>query len=407
MNPIKNITVHQLDFNDELIAREQDGRYKEEQEERTRALNEALPASPELAEQLASGVELLKLAQLPPDAPKRFCSSLIDTVTVRLHMKHSPLDGYPKLRSAGRGYVAKSRFGTTATLFSSPMHDALTIEGSAPKFLTGQNIAGIEDMRGLCAEYVLKVLQSARINVNEGVRKMIDAGDYELMRADLAAHCDCLTPERAMALMIALRDSFVGTVGAFSTYGYFETLYADQHSGHRSLKVYQKGLEVKVAGHGIPMGVYSREFLLQRAAALVRFEVTMRRPGLATRHIDTVADWTRDTGRNLLNDYVDKIMNLGGISINVNGLERLTELTRTRLKLWLLGDRTAFDETKDTYRRHRKAVLDATGIDIRKSVTPKRQAETVATAKAIFEHGFGFRDRSEKWDLLKNPRTVI
>ena len=385
---------------DDVVKQVQTERYVEEQRARAASLNAVQHNSPGLAAKLASGAELLKMAAVPVGARGPFLSSLANQVTVRLPIKHEALESYRKLQRGKTGHVVKGRFSTKATLLSSPQRDTLTIKGPAALFLTGQDLQGIEDVRALCAEFVQDVLECAGIDIDRRTKKMISTGDYDLVSVGFAAHCDCLNRERAKALMVALRDHMVGIVGEFGTRKFCEILFLGQRSKHRTLKIQQ----VELGGvRPMPPDQHAREFSPKQADALVRFELTMHRAALESKGLGRVADWSSDVGRTLFERHIRKFVGLPGIVIQPQGLETLSEFMQPRLKLWLLGDNTAFDDSKDTYRRHRKTILDATGIDIRQPVTAQRQVETVAAVNSILHYGFGYRDHSNIWEQLKQP----
>ena len=237
----------------------------------------------------------------------------------------------------------------------------------------------------------------------------LKAYDIRLYRVDLAVHCDCKTAVRRHILMMALRVHMAGSTKDFSTYSYFETLYAGQHSENRTLSVYMKMLEIKSQkkkSKAMPANVYRREGLLKHAKNLIRFEMTLRSSALKEYGMDNLSHWSDAKASALLEGYIDEFTPRKAFAIELSGLralEKSAPITAARLKLWLLGDMTAFTQSADTRRKQRKMILDATGIDINSPFSVARQAEAIMTAKSILDCGLRFKDRSNEWDDLKGP----
>ncbi|MDG9423037.1 hypothetical protein OLF92_11170, partial [Streptococcus pneumoniae] len=79
--------------------------------------------------------------------------------------------------------------------------------------------------------------------MNRSLTQRLEEGMYEVMRADFVAHCDCGSPERLRAVLLALRHLAVSTARDVSFYG-VETIYIGQHSRRKTLKIYDKGVEL-------------------------------------------------------------------------------------------------------------------------------------------------------------------
>ncbi|MGH8643228.1 MAG: phage/plasmid replication protein, II/X family [Gammaproteobacteria bacterium] len=385
------------------INEAQSKKYMVEERKISKAIAEMLPDHPRNAERLSDPEQLAAISATSADLPLRFMSSLVDTVKVRIKLRHGDLARCKNTVKASRhsGFLVTSKFKTTVTIFSLSDRKSLTIEMSVPKVLTGQNIAGIEDVRKAALEGIKWTLKRMGLKPSYDERMDLKNFLFELLRVDIAAHCDCLTVLRAQALMVALRAHLCAGTREFSTYGGFETLYVCQHSRHHTLCIYLKGRELKAKKKHIPLEVYSRDFLAKRAESMVRFELTIRSQELRAKGLHKPTAWTEGVARKLLQQHVDNLTPLIGTIVDLTGMDKLGGLVLERFKLWLMGDVAAFDQSADMRRKQRKAIKDATGVDINSPWSVQRQSEAVTNAQAILKYGFGFRSWDDKWEGLK------
>ena len=157
-----------------------------------------------------------------------FDSSLIDTVKVRIPVQHEGLAALadnPNIRRNGNKYYVTSRFlGVFANIWSPASNKHLLIEASVPKFLTGQNLLGIHDMRLAVRDLVTEVLARSGFKSTRQNQWKVSVGDVQLLRADVAVHCACESEEETIALMQAARRLAIGldrSVASFKN----ETVY--------------------------------------------------------------------------------------------------------------------------------------------------------------------------------------
>ena len=338
---------------------------------------------------------------------KPFFSALIDTVRLIVKVKHAPLEDNAHItrNRKGYGYSVPSRFtGISATIVGSPDRTQIRLEASGPNFLTGQNIAGLKDIRRVCTELAFAVLEAAGIVPTVAERAAINAGKFRITRADLVVHCACGSSDRANALMRAVKNMISRYGKVTSAYG-FETVYIGQYSKRRTLKVYRK--DKLLEKHPLPDGVYGQNFLTKNALGLVRFELVLRRPQLADFGLDSPLAWTPTTLEELLTPWIDKLAASGSILPTTANMDQLPALLRAKLKLWLLGEESAFDGddwTPATYQKHRRTIRKVTGIDIEVPLSPELQAKALGTIRDMLDAGVGYRDYPDKWLELVEGR---
>lgn len=345
-------------------------------------------------------------AQAKTKAWKPFYSLLIDTVKVKVRVKHPPLQelalNNANIKQDGYKFFIKCPLtGACVQMFSQENCQALLLEFSVPKFLTGQNIVGHLNLHAGVLAAIKKAFKLLGFLPSPLERAAIGRGDYALTRVDVAVHVDCGSSEHAQALMIALREYIVGNAGDVSLYG-LETGYIGQGSKRRTFKWYRKGIELKKKGRAIPAHVHGCEYLTEVADRLVRFELTLRGKELARLGLTSPMGWNEGVAKKQLLPWLFKLKQAEGVLPDVNGINRLSPVMQNKLRLWLLGDVLAFSRgvSKDAYRDARKKVKTATGLDIELARSPELQATAFTTIRQLFERGLGFKTYKEKWEQL-------
>ena len=337
---------------------------------------------------------------------KPFHSVLIDTAKVKLRVKHPPLaelaQNNANVKQDGYKFIIKCpQTGACVQMFSKENCQALFLEFSVPKFLTGQNVVGHLHVHAGCLAAIKKAFKLLGFTPSQEERKAITNGLYTLTRIDLAVHVDCGSAEYAQALMMALREFVVSNAADVSFYG-FETAYIGQGSKRRTLKWYLKGTELKKKGRAIPVHVHGCEYLTEVADRLVRFELTLRGKELTRLALTSPSAWDEQVAQKQLAPWLWKMKQAEGVLPDTNGINRLSAVMQNKLRLWLLGDMLAFVRgvSKDAYREARKKVKAATGLDIELSPNPQLQAAAYTTIRQLIERGLGFKTYEKKWDLL-------
>lgn len=339
-----------------------------------------------------------------PENWKPFHSSLIDTVRMVLYIRHELLarvmDGNPLMSRDGFKFYVRSPYTqAVAQVFSFNKGTKLVFEFSIPKFLTGQNLVGIEDMHDGCLQGIKAICNFMGIRPSAEERSSIESGSYRLTRVDLAKHIDCGTADRAAAMMFAIRNHLVGKAKDIAFYD-DNTFYVGQHSKRRSYKIYRKDIELQA--RPMPDNVFGRNFLMGMSEGLVRTELTLRREELTERGLDNPLAWTSAKVRSLLAAWDNRLRLTDGKVPDVASVHGLTPTLQQKFRAWILGDSTAFTRgvTHDTYRESRRRVFDQTGVDVGNHLTPQEQLKATLTIRQMFDAGSGYRSYESKWDSM-------
>jgi hypothetical protein len=335
-----------------------------------------------------------------------FFSSLIDTVAVLVDVRHKSLlriaENNPNVKRNGNFELrVMSKFSKkiTARVLSRHDRETLYIEASIPKFMTGQNIVGQENLFDPCIAMILEVLKRAGIRIAGDEYLAICGGAYTMVRIDYTVHCDCGTAERAAAVMAAIR--FLNSAKARESSAYAnKTVYVNQHSSRWTLRFYRKDLEISLKNRQLPKTVYGREFLIEAVQNCVRIEHVLRAPELRRLELSDPFAWNVDEARQRMQVWIDRFSNLGGVVPNVENIESLSNVNQLKLRAWLQGDLSAFTRAPSTFSASRKAILAATGIDVRGEPSVELQRSAMRCIRDVFRQGIGFKSHIKKWAAL-------
>ena len=328
-----------------------------------------------------------------------FASSLIDTIRVKLNMPHKLIASLHAsgLKPRGNRFTIKGAFGLTATIESWRSSNHVFIEAS-PKFLTGQNLIGIEDVHKLATEIILKVLDRAEIVVNRALEGKVRGGGYFLQRVDLVAHCDCGSADRLHATIRALKRLLADSAFDVSFYGY-ETIYIGQHSRYWTIKIYDKSKEMLV--RPLSDELHQRDFLNMAAENVLRFEVVLRAPALQDLGLSHPLSWTSERVRDILQEKYDELLSqVHGIAFDLGNASKLPPSCQTKYSAWVLGDASAFRRSPTTHDANRKVVMQTLGIDIASPFDLQAQRDAVLPVRQVLERGLVFKEHPKAWKIL-------
>ena len=329
-----------------------------------------------------------------------FKSSLFDTMKVKIKLSAKAVKELHAsvLKHDGYNFKVPGPFpGCIATIFSRPSEQIVYIE-AGPKFLTGQNVVGIEDAHQLASEIITSALVRAGLSISQALAQRVEEGAYELLRADFVAHCDCGSPGRLHAVMLALRHLAVGTARDVSFYG-VDTLYIGQHSRRKSLKIYNKGSELSI--RPIPEGVPHRTQLTSKAQSLLRFEFVLRAEELKRLGLSDPKALTSEIVRDLIQRQFDFVTRAGGLIPDLALASNLSRACQAKLRAWVLGDTSAFAGSPTTFASNRRQVLATTGIDVASPIDAETQRLAVMAVRDVLRDGVGFKAHPKRWEQLK------
>lgn len=341
-----------------------------------------------------------------------FYSSLIDTVAVLIELNHKPLrkiaEASPHVRKKGQYQLAVSSPMSPkicARVFSRDDRSQLLIEASIPKFLTGQNIVGVEELFEPCKQMIFSILAQMGVEPTAVERRKLEHGKFQMTRVDYATHCDCAAPKRAAAVMAAIRSLVYAKAKDASSYGN-ETVYVNQHSSRQTLRIYRKDLEIQKRGRGLPPCVYGREFLQKKVQNAVRMELVLRSPELKRLGLNDPLAWSVEGARQRMKKWIDRFANASGVMPSSDYMGLLTNTQQLKLQAWLQGDSTAFTGSPTTLANTRNIILEKTGIDVRGEPDVELQRRAIMSIRDVFEQGIDFKSYDRKWDALCNGSTV-
>ncbi len=341
-----------------------------------------------------------------------FFSSLIDTVAVQIDLAHKNLlkiaQKNPNITWKGSyQFLVNSPLSSKikARVFSREKGTQLFIEASTPKFLTGQNIVGVEELFASCLQMIFSVLEQMGIEPTDAERRKLEQGKFQMTRVDYATHCDCAMPGRATAVMAAIRSLVYAKAKDASSYGN-ETVYVNQHSTRWTLRIYRKDLEIQKRGRGLLPCVYGREYLQNKVQNAVRMELVLRSPELKRLGLDDPLAWSVEGARQRMKKWIDRFANASGVMPGTDYMSLLTNTQQLKLRAWLQGDLTAFTGSPTTFDSTRKLILEIAGIDIRGEPDVELQRRATMTIRDVFKQGIGFKSYDSKWDALCHEPTA-
>ncbi len=290
----------------------------------------------------------------------------------------------------------RSRFGTVAHITVEAGSGTVVVDGSAPKFLTGQNVLGVEQLTALCVQFVVSVLSRAGAELTDEELRWIREGHVTLLRVDFAAHVDCGSERLAIEFMQALQNRWASVPRDFYEYR-SESICFTPHSERWSLKANLKGAEIRA--HPLSRLVFNRGQIIDYAIRLVRFEIVFRSKELKRLGLDSPGAWNSSRARALL---ITAVTDVVPVEVNIPNpavMSKLSKPLQLRLEVWLRGGQP-FNKDSSSYRQDVRQIRDVTGIDVRCHLRAAGQSKCFITMKQIFKRGFGFKCCEDKWSRL-------
>jgi phage/plasmid replication protein, gene II/X family len=145
-----------------------------------------------------------------------------------------------------------------------------------------------------------------------------------------------------------------------------DTVYWGKHSSRWSIKAYCKFCELDAHP---PKDLKQKDRLKQFCEGHLRLELTLRTLELKNRGtLDETLVW----------EYFQRI-NIGSMELPMDKIEsaKLSRSERLTLNEWLARKEVKYDLPRRTFYRHRKAILDATGLDISLPVPDESKLKAV------------------------------
>ena len=303
-------------------------------------------------------------------------SSLADTIRIIPAIDHQQwVEGQVRLHNAGtinpitkacagpfRRFTIPGAHGSTATVWSKANATELHIEASLPRFLTGQNVFGSEDLQATAFLLVRAVCNHLKIRPTIEEKKAVREGRIRLARVDLTTHLKLKSDAqvehflKAMKLQLAFGHHF------FSAYGN-ETLYINQHSDTKTLKFYNKGRQLKKMP--LSESLRNRNYIEASVEGLLRTELVLRRRYLERVGIREVLDWDPKAARELLRTLVEDLQLRNVRLMEYEPQAALGNQANMLLAAHMSGvDLETVLRSARSLSAHARAIVEATGINI-------------------------------------------
>ena len=304
-------------------------------------------------------------------------NTLIDTVKFAIKVEHGySIDKHKRLHADGvsnpltkalagpsRKFRVPGMYGTKATVWSKKSGKIIQVECSAAKFLTGHNVFGSEELRQIVLDICKRVCQYMKIQPTAAEKRAIKAGDVRIFRVDLAAHFRLPSKFTVRSFLTALKMQLAFTQNSFATYA-DETLYINQRSDMKPIKLYGKGEEIAV--HTLPIDLPDRKSIESYAKNLVRVELTMRSRYLRRSKMSQLKDWDKEVARTVFKNDIQALKLTDQSLLQGEAVPFLTNLQNCIVALHTAGvDLTTVVANERQLKSHIKAIFEATGIDIR------------------------------------------
>lgn len=246
----------------------------------------------------------------------------------------------------------------------------IEFDGNPAKFLQGHNVIGSDDVCGLAAAALFAALRNALPELPHDILDYFvrwQAGDFKIARLDLTQsyELESLADVRAWlrAAGETARMTYRGRATVVGSTLYFGKVNSGKRGSRWSLKCYCKADELLAAGksHRLPDSLPGRFQLSEWAQNKVRVEVLLRRGELERIDRDAALGryWVKDKAMAVFENYWSRVQ-IAGEQVESFDDETLKPAARAAYNLWLAGQDCARIYPRNTFYRHRKAILEAT-----------------------------------------------
>ena len=254
----------------------------------------------------------------------------------------------------------------------------LWVSGNPSKFLQGHNLFGSNGLRKLIVVFMLELADRLGLEPTQEDFDVWLAGRYVLKRVDVAA-CFRLPSTLQVDNWIRSASPLVrGKHQGVSQYG-GETIYVGQRSRRISLKIYNKGREIRK--HPPCKSIPYREELFEFSEGLLRAEVTIRAQELKRRNLDKAWRWKPGTGDTILRERIGRLEMPKKLRLTATEIADLPPRLVGAVKLWEAGHDLRSVYPRATFYRYR-GELRRYGVDIS---SPPRTATNVVPLVTYLE----------------------
>lgn len=285
-------------------------------------------------------------------------------------------------------------------------YEFIHVDGNPSKWLQGHNLFGSDDLHGLAVEVGLKLYRLLSLTPSIEDINLLKSGSIPLHRVDinysfsLPNQAKVLQFIHAMEIQAHLRHRGAGIMKG-------KTLYFGQKSRRWSLKMYSKGHEInsKKKGHQLPTNLSLLKSLKDWADDKLRIELTLRSLQLKDTYLETASKWGDNTALETFKTYLESLEMSTQKDLTSDALADLPTRLKPVYKLWQSGEDLRSIYPKNTFYRHRRALLEY-DIDIAVIQPSKKETSNVIPFIEVLKavQVSGVPDWAEGTPLYFEPR---
>lgn len=260
---------------------------------------------------------------------------------------------------------------------STPREDILRISGNPSKLLQGHNLFGCDDLNGYYLESGLFIRQAVGMFPSVQTYEACQFSKPRYSRVDVTRSFRFSTPADVPVFIREVIGSARSRSGRATLHG-SETAYFNKGSRRWSLKVYDKHQEVLKR---IPKNYRDQALsdLVEWSKGIVRFELVLRGQELDAVNqlyqLGQAPNW-----ETIFDIYYNRIQfneNLAMKKVDPVMALNLKPTHKAVINLWQSGIDLRTVYPKNTFYRHRRDILTATGIDISSSPTDTDDSKVI------------------------------
>lgn len=260
------------------------------------------------------------------------------------------------------------------------------IEGNPVKWFQGHNLWGTDDLPSLAVATATAVAGCLGIEVSADTLRSWESGDIQLTRVDCTESFHLDNRAQVLAWLRAAEQTAHIPHRGRGQLCKGSTLYFGKNSRRWSLKLYAKGQEIEVKGHG-QGAIIDLPHARAWADRTLRAELTLRSMELKRLSFDMVSAWLPVDGvplpvtGELLRERLCSMTMTTTRAISSDLLDTLRPALRTALVAWEAGADLRTMLSRPTFYRYRAELLPH-GIDIA-TLLPKEVSNVVPLHRVL------------------------
>lgn len=259
------------------------------------------------------------------------------------------------------------------------------VDGNPAKFFQGHNLWGTDDLPSLAVSTLIESASRLGIEVSADTLRSWESGSVQLTRVDCTESFHLDNRSQVLSwIRAAHQTAHLSHRGRGVFKG--DTLYFGKNSRRSTLKLYSKGQEVEVKGHGQET-IIDLPHARAWADRALRAELTLRSMELKRLTLDTVSSWLPVDGvpfavtGKLLHDKLGSMTMTTTRAISAELLDTLRPALRVVVQAWEAGADLRETLPKATFYKFRAELLPH-GIDIA-TLLPKDVSNVVPLHRVL------------------------